>query len=45
MPWLKSIITFSEALSPGQRKIIETTFGVLVEDMYSAAEVSMIAVQ
>ena len=45
MPWLKSLITFSEALSPGQREVIEATFGVLVEDMYSAAEVSMIAVQ
>ena len=45
MPWLKSLITFSEALSPGQREVIESTFGVLVEDMYSAAEVSMIAVQ
>lgn len=44
MPWLKSLITFSEALSPGQREVIEETFGVLVEDMYSAAEVSMIAV-
>ncbi len=45
MPWLKSVITFSEALSPGQREVIEGYFGVLVEDMYSAAEVSMIAVQ
>lgn len=45
MPWLKSIVTFSEALSPGQREVIENTFDVLVEDMYSAAEVSMIAVQ
>ncbi len=45
MPWLKSLITFSEALSPGQRSVIERVFGVLVEDMYSAAEVSMIAVQ
>lgn len=45
MPWLKSLITFSEALSPGQRSVIQDIFGVLVEDMYSAAEVSMIAVQ
>lgn len=45
MPWLKSLITFSEALSPGQREVIESTFSVLVEDMYSAAEVSMIAIQ
>ena len=45
MPWLKSLITFSEALSPGQREVIEGYFGVPVEDMYSAAEVSMIAVQ
>jgi phenylacetate-CoA ligase len=45
MPWLKALITFSEALSPGKRAIIEDTFGVLVEDMYSAAEVSMIALQ
>lgn len=45
MPWLKSLITFSEALSPGQRTAIEGWFGVPVEDMYSAAEVSMIAVQ
>ena len=45
MPWLKSLITFSEALSPGQREVIEGYFGVQVEDMYSAAEVSMIAVQ
>jgi phenylacetate-CoA ligase len=45
MPWLKSLITFSEALSPGQRSVIERVMGVTVEDMYSAAEVSMIAVQ
>jgi phenylacetate-CoA ligase len=45
MPWLKALATFSEALSPGQRGIIEQVFGVRVEDMYSAAEVSMIAVQ
>jgi phenylacetate-CoA ligase len=45
MPWLKALITFSEALSPGQREVIEGYFGVPVEDMYSAAEVSMIAVQ
>ncbi|MBL4720935.1 MAG: phenylacetate--CoA ligase family protein [Alphaproteobacteria bacterium] len=45
MPWLKALLTFSEALSPGKRAIIEDTFGVLVEDMYSAAEVSMIALQ
>ena len=45
MPWLKSLVTFSEALSPGQREVIEGYFGVPVEDMYSAAEVSMIAVQ
>ncbi|NKB57779.1 MAG: hypothetical protein GKS00_15750 [Alphaproteobacteria bacterium] len=45
MPWLKALVTFSEALSPGQRSVIEDVFGVGVEDMYSAAEVSMIAVQ
>ena len=45
MPWLKSLVTFSEALSPGQRGVIERVMGVTVEDMYSAAEVSMIAVQ
>ncbi len=45
MPWLKALITFSEALSPGQRSVIERVFDVSVEDMYSAAEVSMIAVQ
>lgn len=45
MPWLKALITFSEALSPGQREVIEGWFRVPVEDMYSAAEVSMIAVQ
>ncbi|PPR21754.1 MAG: hypothetical protein CFH40_01518, partial [Alphaproteobacteria bacterium MarineAlpha10_Bin3] len=45
MPWLKSLVTFSEALSPGQRSVIERVMGVTVEDMYSAAEVSMIALQ
>ncbi len=45
MPWLNALVTFSEALSPGQRGVIERVFGVTVEDMYSAAEVSMIAVQ
>ena len=40
-----ALITFSEALSPGQREVIEGYFGVQVEDMYSAVEVSMIAVQ
>lgn len=45
MPWLKALISFSEALSPGQRGVIERVFGVALEDMYSAAEVSMIAVQ
>jgi phenylacetate-CoA ligase len=43
--WLKGIVTYSEALSPGVRRCIEGVFPVCVKDVYSAAEVSVISIQ
>ncbi len=43
--WLKSVSTFSESLSPGQRKRIQENWHVPVFDVYSSVEAGVIAIQ
>ena len=42
-PWFKCVITTSEILTPGDRKKIETAFGVRVFNEYGCGEVGTIA--
>lgn len=45
LPSVRSLITFSEMLTPGCREVVEAGFGVGVEDIVSCAELSTIALQ
>jgi phenylacetate-CoA ligase len=45
LPWLKGLMTFGEIVTPTQRESAKRVFGCGLRDSYSAAEVSVIALE
>lgn len=45
LPWLKEVISVSEAISPELRQNVETQFGLFMKDTYSTTELGFVANQ